>query len=382
MNTYKAIIIILLQSLCNLTLANDIDILLQSNDIVDEATKNGIPDWLNVDKNKYIAKARKLAKTVDKKIPEMFEKNEIPDNLKRIIVYASMSMGEKKLINLFENSSGKDNVFIVFCGLEKKANGEPSNIPDFMRNVRTLIKGISPEPNVFLEPNLFKMADIQVVPTIILLEGENKIITESRGTISLDWFIDKIKYDKGDLGKWGETHLISETNIIDDIKNRLKQIDWEEKKNNALANFWNKQEFFELDEAKKDNEFLIDPSVTADANIYDHKGDIVVAKGTTANPLDYVPLTSRLIVFNGTKEKQIAIAKKYGEELKGKRNVVYITTKIDRKLKWDGLNKIEEILNRPVYLLNRSIVERLKLKKVPSIIDSQDKRILIREIKP
>lgn len=53
---------------------------------------------------------------------------------------------------------------------------------------------------------------------------------------------------------------------------------------------------------------LFDPSITARRDIRDHKGTLIVARGTRVNPLERMPLAAALIFIDGRDEAQLAFA--------------------------------------------------------------------------
>ena len=70
-------------------------------------------------------------------------------------------------------------------------------------------------------------------------------MAQCRGIINTSWLRERVKRDKatGDLGKWGETVAIAERDLIEEMKSRLAGIDWQAKKDQAVARYWDKQQF-------------------------------------------------------------------------------------------------------------------------------------------
>nr|MBG9386379.1 conjugal transfer protein TraW [Klebsiella pneumoniae] len=91
--------------------------------------------------------------------------------------------------------------------------------------------------------------------------------------------------EKGDLGVKGPVEKISEPDLIDVAKKRLANIDWEEKKKQAIERFWTKQNFNELPRAPKSRTREIDPSVMITSDISTPDGTVFAHAGDVINPL-------------------------------------------------------------------------------------------------
>lgn len=115
----------------------------------------------------------------------------------------------------------------------------------------------------------------------------------------------------------GTTFPIAETSLIDFMMARMKQVDLkkaeEEVKARVIKTIRNpKPVFTEAAICKKPRVWHIDPTVTLDKDVVDHKGKILVKKGTTYNPLEHRTLSTRLVFILGTNRKQVewALAQK------------------------------------------------------------------------
>lgn len=57
-------------------------------------------------------------------------------------------------------------------------------------------------------------------------------------------------------------------------------------------------------------------------------------------------------------------------------------TAMDREGSWEGLDKLEQRVDGPVYLLTPDIKSRFKLERVPALIESDGRAFVVTEIPP
>ncbi len=112
----------------------------------------------------------------------------------------------------------------------------------------------------------------------------------------------------------GTTFPIAETSLIEFMKTRLKQVDLKKAEEEVKARIINsiknpKPIFPDTAKCQKNRIWYIDPTVTLDRDIIDHKGKILVAKGTAYNPLEHRTLSTQLVFILGTNQKQIEWAR-------------------------------------------------------------------------
>jgi conjugal transfer pilus assembly protein TraW len=108
----------------------------------------------------------------------------------------------------------------------------------------------------------------------------------------------------------GNTFPIAESSLIDFMMARMKQVDLkkaeEEVKTRVVNTVRNPKPIFtEAAICKKPRIWHIDPTVTLDRDVVDHKGKILVKKGTTYNPLEHRTLSTKLVFILGTNRKQV-----------------------------------------------------------------------------
>jgi len=186
----------------------------------------------------------------------------------------------------------------------------------------------------------------------------------------------------GDLGVIGPVYPIKEQDLIEYIKNKLAAM----QKSGELKTLQQQQ----LERAKKTinrpkptsgitrtvkaHTFYIDPSITTDHNITDHKGRIIVMAGTKVNPFDYINMSKDLIFINGDDPDQVRWAKRMGARYHGRIKPILVNgSPIDLMKKW----------KRRVYFDQRgTLTKRFHIKHVPAIVSQAKKMLRIDEVAP
>jgi conjugal transfer pilus assembly protein TraW len=116
-----------------------------------------------------------------------------------------------------------------------------------------------------------------------------------------------------DFGIVGHTFRISEQDIVEYIKERISTITPEEQEKIAAI----AKERIEtiktpkplnLPNATSNRSFYFDPSITANEDIKDSEGVVIVSKGTYYNPLEHVSLSNDLLFFDATQESHLTWA--------------------------------------------------------------------------
>ena len=102
--------------------------------------------------------------------------------------------------------------------------------------------------------------------------------------------------------------------------------------------------------------------------------------GASANPLDHLPFTRRLVVFDPTEPGQVRQARELGEAPGSP--PLYLATRFDRDAGWEGFRAVEDTLDEPVYLLTPDLRERFALERVPATVEASGRTFLVREYPP
>jgi len=187
----------------------------------------------------------------------------------------------------------------------------------------------------------------------------------------------------GDLGSLGPTYEIAEPDAIEAIKKRLLRAQ-ESGEIDAL----NKREVKQVESTLRHPPRVAgirttttpathywDPTITVSDDIKGPNGQIIVPRGTTANPFDTIKVWSRVLLFiDADDAAEVAWAKlkidRYGYRAK----VILVN---------GGPFDLMKAWNRPVYFdQGGQYTRKLEIAQVPAIAYQEGRRIRIDEVLP
>jgi Type-F conjugative transfer system pilin assembly protein. len=291
------------------------------------------------------------------------------------LLFVSFSLGENTLKQLFEEAAGRDDVLLVFRGPKPG-----QKLPALMADLKRLLKGIDPLPNIVIDPTRFQRWSVSSVPDIVV-EQDRKARLHVRGVSSLSWLDEQLKAGKqGDLGTMGDVGEIAEIDLLEEIKRRMAAIDWKQKQQQAIARFWEQQKFEDLPTAPADRDRTVDLTIIAPRDLTAPNGQLIIRAGQTVNPLDKMPFGLCLMVFDATVPAQVELIQRISCQDK-KARVLYLATDLPRQDGWEHLKTLETTLQAPVYLLTPDVRSRFQLQHVPAIVEQSGNRLLISERK-
>jgi len=177
------------------------------------------------------------------------------------------------------------------------------------------------------------------------------------------------------LGTFGTTYPILEPDALGEIEKRTKEVDWEQ--------FFNKEKYEKtvksyrppnlktLPRSETTNTFTVNMSYILNTDIPDGNGGILYPRGYAFNPLDHVFVPTIIIVLNGNDTEQVEWfkASKYAGD-----------TKVTLLLTEGPYFELSENLKRPVFYANQKIIDRFKLKTVPSVVMQKKSLMEVQEI--
>lgn len=298
-----------------------------------------------------------------------------PSNKPVTLLFVSFSLGESALKSIFEEASGRDDVLLVFRGPKPG-----QKLPALMADLKRLLKGIDPRPNIVIDPARFQRWSVTSVPDIIV-EQDGKARLHVRGVSSLSWLDEQLKAGKqGDLGTLGDVGEIAEIDLLEELKRRMAAIDWKQKQRQAIARFWEQQKFEDLPTALADRDRSVDLTITAARDLAAPNGQLIIRAGQTVNPLDKMPFGLCLMVFDATVPAQVELIQHQSCQDK-KAHVMYLATSLPRQDGWEKLKHLENTMQAPVYLLTPDVRSRFQLQHVPSFIEQSGNRLIVHERK-
>jgi conjugal transfer pilus assembly protein TraW len=177
----------------------------------------------------------------------------------------------------------------------------------------------------------------------------------------------------------GTTYGIKEINIVeliqkhiednkDMIQEKLDKVKIEMKK--KIENYKPRDLTKNILPATKDAIRYPDPSYTTQFDVKDNNGKILYPKGYKFNPLQYVTLTDKYVVFDYTRQEQIDWIIKNNLH----RDITVRLILVDGKV-FDAM----KFFKREVFYSNDIILQRFDVKVTPSVIVQEGDRIKIQE---
>ena len=195
------------------------------------------------------------------------------------------------------------------------------------------------------------------------------------------------------FGEQGPVYKIDEPDMIEEMKRRVAQIDWEKKKAEAMKRFWTNQTFDELPLAEKSVRRVLDPSIHVVADINDANGNPVRRAGEVVNPLEARPFNSVLVIFNPKREAEMEAVLDKVKLLRaeGFTQFIYLATAFDRSKAgedktlgpgWWHYEAVCDRLNSHVFLLTPEVKDRWDVRATPTFVtaDNTAKRFIIEEV--
>jgi conjugal transfer pilus assembly protein TraW len=277
------------------------------------------------------------------------------------------------LREIFALASDLPGVRVVFRGV---AEGE--RLMDFIAGIHALLRELDPVPEVVLDPTPFREVGLDVAP-VLIARGPEGELARVAGLADPAWLRARVLAGaRGDLGMLGPIAAVTEPDLIAELQRRLAALDLEKLREQAIARYWQRRSFEELPAATVPRTREIDPTIRAAADVPLPDGTLLVKAGETVNPLDRLPFTQRLVVFDASDPRQVAIAKRLGAAA-GTPRVTYIATRLDRERGWESLASVEDTLDAPVYLLTPDVRRRFALERVPTTVEARGRVFVVTE---
>lgn len=176
-----------------------------------------------------------------------------------------------------------------------------------------------------------------------------------------------------ELGTFGITYRIAERDALAEIEERAKHVDWHKVLDKRkVETFQGPPDRVRLPRANRNRSFPVDMTYTTEIDVPDGKGGILYPKGYTFNPLDYVTYPKTLVVIDGADPEQVKwfATSEYDKRL----DVTLLLT-------GGSFGAVSKRISRPLFYADRKIVERLKLKAVPSVIRQKGRIMEVTEVK-
>lgn len=364
----------------------------QSEAIQENAGKLIDEDWLNEIASKgslFKKEAQHINLEATESVSQSIAKELTPEQKAELdkgvmegykyLIFASFSLGEAALKDIFISAAGHSETAVVFRGIP-----EGLRIDEAMYQVQAIAKQVEPIPNVILDPALFRENGVTVVPTLVVRDKNKKTIASVRGLHNPQWLAEQVELGKtGDLGFLGPAELIAERDLTEVMMERAQAINWEEKKEGAVKRAWANTHFAKLQPASEDRVRQIPASLRVTEDIITADGQVVAREGDIINPLELRPFTTAYIVFNPNRKGEVEYAIQTKKEVlaEGKyQQVVYMFTELDVSDDgWKTFQSLTDKLDAHAYNLMPEIQSRFAIEKTPSLITADSHHFIVTE---
>lgn len=345
---------------------------------------NSLPfkDETNKSKEFENASSEIQKKSFDSVIGNFEEKTGVKSDLnkdpydKKIIAFMTWEMPESEFLSVLE-SVQKVNGVVVFRGLHK----EDKSIPETFKRFNAFRKQF-PQLAVNLDPKIFRENNVTSAPFFIYEDAEKKIKVSAKGMVSPISIMEDIEKNKGvNVSNFkGKSFDIAEKDILDEIKQRMQAINWDEKKKGAQDRYWKKnaQMVDSLPRADKYRERLIDLSIKIDKDQIIN-GELKAKAGQVLNPFDQMNLNTTLIILDPFVDEQLVLAKRVASKAKTAK-VKFILNNVDRENGWEHFDNLYKYLGINTFLLYPDMIERFKIEKTLSVVYQYGKKLKVDEL--
>lgn len=296
------------------------------------------------------------------------------------LLFASFSLERQGLEDMLEVASSDPGIAVVFRGIP-----DDMEVAQGVMFLQALASEYSPVPSVVIDPTLFRDHHVNAVPTLIRIGDTARpedVIARVAGMSEPQWLDRQLaKGETGDFGIRGPVSDIEERDMIEVMQERVGQVDWARKREEAAERFWSGQDFQWMPPAIRPRTRQLDPRVRVYDDIIGPEGNVIAAAGTVINPLDSVPFNQAIIVFNATDPREMElVAERLPALTQDVERVMFIATELDADVGWDAYKEVTDYFDAPVYLLTPDVKNRFELEFTPSVITSDGSQFIVREL--
>lgn len=294
------------------------------------------------------------------------------------VVYVSQSMGTEGLKQIFEYGRGRPDVVYVFRGFRPG-----QTMDEFIQYIQQFQgKTESEIVNISLDPPSFQDNSIEVVPAIVHYDASEKVTAKVTGLANYQWLKDRVERgERGDMGRRGEgAYQIVEEDLVEVMKQRAAQMDLSSEAEKAFNNYFQSLAFAELPYADEQRIRKVAPILQVGQDVVDHQGIIRYRKGEIVDMQDELVNAPVLIIFNSQDEAHREFAKIMGDRADPQRQVIYMTTHVDRDGGIPGYVQQEYEFGRPIFLLMDDVKNTFGIERIPTVVTPTDKEFVVVEV--
>lgn len=248
----------------------------------------------------------------------------------------------------------------------------------------------TPQPiQVALNPKPFREMQVgEEGPALAVIRSDGEII-KGKGTLSIAAVLDH--HDRfGTLAALGPTTPFVERDLLDEIRDRVEELDEEEIKRGAQDRLWARLSTPQVDLPLADQYSRVELDLTfkLQHDLKDQNGTTLVPAGTAFNPMDQMPFTRTMVVFDPSRPEEIERIDHYLSHRKPSLSNVrliatHFATAANPKAR-DAQQEIEAHFKVPVFLLDRAVLNRFGIQQSPTVVTGNNvaKRMVVETLGP
>lgn len=294
----------------------------------------------------------------------------------RYKVFISQKMPLNEIRALSDMLRGREDSAIVVRGL---LPGQ--TMADLQRWLFT-VNPINDDMATFqLDPVAFTELGVDRVPVTARYGEDEKLLAFVAGTTSPGYLEDAVDSGKrGNLGTIGPTIAVDEEDMLAMIKRRAEQFDWQGSAKGAQDRFWKRQLSHDLPRVQFERTRLLDPTFVVSQTITAPDGTVIAMQGQRVNPLEAIPFTRIIAVFDAGDVDQLAwmrqVIAQHGA------NVIAMVAKPSALPRLSDLGELSDELGAALYPLSTEMMERFHIEAVPTLVRARGLAFELREEDP
>lgn len=299
----------------------------------------------------------------------------------RFRIFVTQSMSDEELRALGELTVRRQDTVMVLRGL---LPGQ--DVMDLHKRLQRVFGG-SLEEGVFsgleLDPPSFSDLGVQQAPAIAMYDDEGQPVGWATGVTDPDWLAGQLSGGvTGFRGQNGPVVELAEEDLIERMQRNAREYDWAAARSRAEARFFStnvpSHSFPEADVARVRQ---VDPSFVVDETVTLPDGQVLVPAGTRINPLEMMPFSEVIVVFDPGKPAQLNVVHEVIRRNPG-RTVKVLASSLASVGNFEGYGSLMNRVGRRVYMLPDALREQFRIERVPSVVSVEGTTFRVEEIPP
>lgn len=298
----------------------------------------------------------------------------------RYRLFISQSMPAAELKELVELARYDQSVVLVLRGMKPEQKlMEVQNM--LLRLIGSVAEGES-GPAITLDPEPFNELGVDQAPVLAEYDPSGKLLGFALGVTSKTWLSEQIGAGRrGNLGTYGPTVPVVEVDVIEVLKQKASEFDWQKSSEGALDRFWARTVAHDLPRVTGERVRMLDPTFEITESIIAPDGTVIARAGDRFNPLDAIPVKSTLVFFDPADADQVRWARETVGKHRGGR-VTVMASQLRSIEKMTDLKALSRQIGAAVHMLPEEVLNTFHIQRVPTVVTVRDRQYHIHEQVP